>query len=1052
MAKFTPSINIIRDENLEVNYIVTPNASSISSQISSDYKKGLRAFTLIGSYGSGKSTFLHEFDRGLRGKKNLEVALSGNFEKVESIRIVGQYQSLISHFEEILDIDKDFEGHQKIFDALYQKTRKTDLLVIYIDEFGKFLEYAAKHNPEKELYFFQLLAEFAGDTQKNILLLTTLHQNFEAYSSNSTESQRQEWKKVKGRLKEITFNEPIEQLLFLAAQKLNSTKCEVPSKARLARLKNLFTTSRIDFEELESQLAPLDFLSAAILTRALQAYGQNERSLFTYLETDLPNKEWVSLPDIYDSILFSFYTHLNSAYNIHYRNWQAFQAAVERVENSSIKFVEEASRITKVIALLQQFGSKASIIDEVMLIAYFHPIIDENIVREAIAELEKIGAIRFTRYNNSYKISEGTDVDFDQELLKAEANLDRTIDVANELNKHFSFPIVQAKANSYRTGTPRMFGFRISDRPLTKLKPENEIDGFINLVFGKQENLESYITEVKNHHSPTLFGFYSNAEDIEEHLFEIIKTQEALKRHTDDLVAKKEFEKIIESRKRILSHLVLDSLYTNKVKWHFLNSSSNTIRSQRELNATLSEICASVYPKTPIFNNELVNKHKPSSSINTARRQYFKQLCECWNSTDLAFSEDKFPPEKAIYRSLLLANGMHVKIKNSWELSSPHNENNFSPLWEASITFLQSAKLEKRPLSELFMSLSEKPFKLKQGFVDFWIPTFLFINRGDFALYEGEKFIPELNESILHLITRQPDKYLIKSFEIDELRLRVFNKYREVLQQGDGTLNSSDLIESIKPFMVFYKTLNDYSRRTETISQEAQALRECIIGAKDLENTFFQAIPKALDFRLDSNSDISDKELSEFAVKLNDAIQEIKNAYTNLLSRFESFLCNEIIGQNVSFSQYKRNLQSRLEGIKEHRLSPKQKVFVGRVNSPLNDRESWLASIAQAILNKPLDQIKDHEEEVLKDRMAKMIEDLASLRELHKVKTTQGEQALRVNIATEQGIKSQTIVIPKNKQQNVVQLSEEIRSLLKKHKGLELAVLSKLLDERLKND
>ena len=1052
MAKFTPSINIIRDQNLEVNYIVTPNASSIASQISSDFHKGLRAFTLIGSYGSGKSTFLNEFDRGLKGGKSLNVALSRKFDKVESIRIVGQYQSLIAHFEEILDINNDFEGHQKKFDALYQKSLESDLLVIYIDEFGKFLEYAAKKNPERELYFFQLLAEFAGDTSKNILLLATLHQNFEAYSTNASENQRQEWKKVKGRLKEITFNEPVEQLLYLAAQKLNSSKGDVPGKAHLARLNKIFTTSRIDFEDLEARLAPLDFLSAAVLTRALQAYGQNERSLFTYLETDLPDKNWVTLSDIYDSILISFYSHLNSAYNIHYRNWQAFQSAVERAENSSIAHVKEASRITKAIALLQQFGSTASVIDDVMLASYFEPIIDGKIVRKAISELEKIGVIRFTRYNNSFKISEGTDVDFNQELLKAEANLDRTIDIANELNKHFTFPIIQAKAISYQTGTPRMFGFRISDKPLIKLNPENEIDGYINLIFCKHENLASHVSAVKDHKSPTLFGFYTNAEEIEDHLFEIIKTQEALKRHTDDLVAKKEFEKIIESRKRILSHLVLDSIYTNKVKWCFLNSTTNSIRSQRQLNATLSEICESVYPNTPIFNNELVNKHKPSSSINTARKQYFKQLCEEWSAPDLGFPEDKFPPEKAIYRSLLLANGMHVRMKDSWELSSPNNENNFEPLWEASSAFLQSTKLDKKPLNELFISLSRAPFKLKQGFIDFWIPTFLFINRGDFALYEGEKFIPELNESILHLIIRQPDKYLIKSFEIDELRLRVFNKYREVLQQGDGTLSSSELIESIKPFMVFYRTLNEYSRRTETISIEARALRECIIGAKDLENTFFEAIPKALNFQLETKNNVTDKELAEFALKLNNAIQEIKNAYINLLNRFESFLCKEVLEEAVVFDQYKQTLQSRLEGIKEHRLTPKQKVFVGRVNSPLNDRESWLASIAQAILNKPLDQIKDHEEDVLKDLTARMVEDLTNLKEVHKVNIKKGEQALRVNIATVDGVKSQTIVIPSNKYNDVVKLSEEIRSLLKKHKGIELAVLSKLMDEKLKND
>ena len=71
-------------------------------------------------------------------------------------------------------------------------------LVIFIDEFGKVLEHAAKNNPERELYFMQKLAEFVNVPSRNILLLTTLHQNFNAYSRTLNEVQKEEWTKVKG--------------------------------------------------------------------------------------------------------------------------------------------------------------------------------------------------------------------------------------------------------------------------------------------------------------------------------------------------------------------------------------------------------------------------------------------------------------------------------------------------------------------------------------------------------------------------------------------------------------------------------------------------------------------------------------------------------------------------------------------------------------------------------------------------------------------------------------------------------------------------------------
>ncbi len=213
-ASFSPSVNIIRDAKKDLSYIVTPNAEQVALQITDAFKKGVHAFTLIGSYRTGKSSFLWALQQTLQNKTHFFGQGFLTNGPVRIINLIGVHQSLIEHFAEQLEVKNSLKGNQKIFDALfqeYEKVRsKNGLLVIAIDEFGKFLEYAAKFDPDRELYFIQQLAEFVNDTDRNIILLTTLHQNFEAYSAiELSESQRQEWKKVKGRLKEITFRAPL---------------------------------------------------------------------------------------------------------------------------------------------------------------------------------------------------------------------------------------------------------------------------------------------------------------------------------------------------------------------------------------------------------------------------------------------------------------------------------------------------------------------------------------------------------------------------------------------------------------------------------------------------------------------------------------------------------------------------------------------------------------------------------------------------------------------------------------------------------------------------
>ena len=77
--KFTTSVNILRDSDRSLDYIATPNARLIAEQLSDDFNRGIHSFTLIGSYGTGKSSFIMAFDEGLRKKGELSVGLSNSF-------------------------------------------------------------------------------------------------------------------------------------------------------------------------------------------------------------------------------------------------------------------------------------------------------------------------------------------------------------------------------------------------------------------------------------------------------------------------------------------------------------------------------------------------------------------------------------------------------------------------------------------------------------------------------------------------------------------------------------------------------------------------------------------------------------------------------------------------------------------------------------------------------------------------------------------------------------------------------------------------------------
>ncbi|MFB5946399.1 hypothetical protein [Albibacterium profundi] len=1068
--KFNVSTNIIRDTGRELKYIPTPNAIRISNQISSDFKTGIRSFNIIGSYGTGKSSFLWAFEQTLKENKSYFGLNMLTNPKVEFIKIIGDYKSLKESFADFFEIKSNRNITENIFSEIYnhyyELGEKNPLLFIVVDEFGKFLEYASHNEPEKELYFIQQLAEFVNNSDNNIVLLTTVHQNFDAYAIHLESSQRQEWAKVKGRFKEITFNEPVEQLLMLASEYIEEKESTKRNERTIDELVNLLTRSKAfkvneDYiKRIARRLYPLDAVSAYILTLSLQKYGQNERSLFSFLEStdhtglyqhSILNDNFYSIAEVYDFLTYNYFSFLNSRYNPDFGAWKGIRTSIERIGSLFDGNLSDYERLVKTVGLLSINAQTGSYITRDFLITYAEKSLGIKSADKLIEDLELKKVILYRNYSNRYILFEGTDLDIPTALYEAGNKIDDITDVVTLLNKNYSLLPVLAKRAMFETGTPRLFEYKISSEPIPT-KPEGDVDGYINLVFNERNILSDIKKFSEKNEEAILYCYYLNSKDIKELLFEIEKTRKVIEENSDDQVAVTELKNIVLHQRNLLNHKILNSFFGDKasVIWVF-KGEQKVLKSQREFNAFLSEICQKVYDKTPYFNNELVNKHKISSSIHTAKRNYFRALANDWDVPHLGFPKDKFPPEKTIYLSLLENNGIKLCDDNSSSLIEPHNENGFYDLWEASMEFLNSAKLSKRNVSEFIDTLSNKPFKLKQGFIDFWVPTFLFIKRDEYALFNENIYTPTINEDILELIAKVPKDFEIKSFALEGVKLDIFNSYRKFLNvEANNGGNAQTFIETIKPFLVFYRALPQYSKTTKRLSKESIAIREAIANSKDPEQSFFEDFPTALGYSV-AKIQKDRAELQNFITQLQDSIKEIRNCFDELVNRFDSFLQERYWGEPTSFEEYKVNFQNRYKGLHRHLLLNAQKSFVQRIDSQIEDKKAWLSSLAQSLTGKSLEKFNDEDELLLYDKFADMILALDSLNKISKTKFDENKEiALDIKINSfAEGMKNTVIRLPKGKNEEVQSLEKKIRELLSKDKSIDLAALTAVLKDLL---
>jgi hypothetical protein len=1070
---FTPSINIIRDQNNDVNYIPTINGQEAFNKIINGYLQGTRSFSIVGSYGTGKSSFLLAFQKVVTGAANYFPNSNARFTLKDAsfISLVGKYKSFEAELTK--ELKNRYSKNIDLFELLekFSKEVKKEnkLGVITIDEFGKFLEYAVNNDAEKEMYFIQQLAEFVNDSSKNLLFITSLHQSFSSYAYGMDKQKRNEWDKVKGRLIEIGFNEPVEQLLYLASERLakedfnNQNKTTNQTKLFKAIDESSAFPLKDHFHfDVAKKLYPFDILSAAITTSALQEYGQNERSLFTFIENNDfkglrdydKSNPFYNLACVYDYLTYSLYTYLNSKYNPHFSQWNSLKVAIDRVETSFDSNISDYLKIIKTIGLLNLFIKQGAKLDDKFLNIYCELSLGIKNPSSLIDNLRKEKIIIYRSFSKRYVLFEGTDVDIEQELINAESRLGAESNIFNYLHEYFDFPIITAKSIFFKKGTPRYFEYILSEKAILDIPNSSKTDGIINIVFDTNLKEKELITKSKDCQETILYGYFKGTEELRDIIREIEKIKIVQKEYTNDKVVQRELDDLFQHQVQELNQLFKGFLIDNSKNSWYYKGNLKKFQSERQFNRFLSEVCEEMYPSTPVLKNELMNRERVSGVISRARRELISRLIEKSHIENLDFPKDKFPADKTIYLSLIKNTGIHQEIKGKWCLDKPSDET-YKELWNTCEQFLLDCNVSRRNLGELIGRLQKRPFKLKQGFIDFWIPLFLIAKETDFAFYEGDAFVPSLTDDTLDVALKQPQKYYIKSFYLDEDRLKIFNNYRFILDQIEvDKASTNSFIETIKPFLTFYRGLVPFSKQTKAISKEAINLRNSIKEAIDPEKSFFEDYPRAMGYAL-SDFFKSDDKLESFAIKLRGCIQELSSAYENLINRFEEFLNRDILGQELSFPDNKELLKKRYKKLKLESLKPNQKVFYQRINTALDDRKSWLNSVAMAIIGKSLDNFTDNDEALLKTKLKKLIGELDNLTDLSKKDIdTEREEVLKLEITSfVKGVQKNLIRIPKSKNTEIAKLEKEVKAKLSAgDKQLNIALLVKLLQEQIDNE
>ena len=437
-------------------YVATGHIQASLDRISGglDRNSGQRAWRITGDYGSGKSSFALLLAYLFAGKDSdlppqlrrsidltsvkrhkpryLPVLITGSREPlaIVVIRALGRaLEDLGRSRGGVLDRIKRFLGSpagpsadsdalEIVLEAnseLIAKQQAGGLLII-LDELGKFLEFAALHPERQDVFFLQQLAEASTRSrQEPLFVVGLLHQGFSAYADQLSQSGQKEWEKIAGRFEELVFDQPLDQIVHLISAALNVPleRCprglEPKAKAAMREAIDLgwYGTAPpiTSLTQGAASLYPLHPTVIPVLLRLFSRFGQNERSLFSFLLSNEPYglqtfaqrmaspETFYRIQDLYDYAASNFGHRLSVQ---SYRNhWSHIDSLIRSFRSSS----EAEIAVLKTVGLLNLINSPELVpTEESLVLAVSEGTASAmDAVRAALHRLRKETSILYSR-------------------------------------------------------------------------------------------------------------------------------------------------------------------------------------------------------------------------------------------------------------------------------------------------------------------------------------------------------------------------------------------------------------------------------------------------------------------------------------------------------------------------------------------------------------------------------------------------------------------------------------------------------------------------------
>ena len=856
------------------------------------------------------------------------------------------------------------------------------LFVVY-DEFSKYLEANIKEASVSDTKMLQDFAEKcnrSGSNQMHLMLIS--HKEISNYIDSLPKQKVDGWRGVSERFKHIHLNnnftqtyEIISSVIIKSKGIWSSFKKEYKDSfdALVSRYDTHAIFSDMTNEESERTIYdcyPLHPVSTFILPRLSERVAQNERTLFTFLSargtSTLPSFLNAYQDDCFRVItpdmIFDYFEPLfrkESFSSELHKNYILAKTILEKLDPLSL-----ASKIIKTISLiyiLEQFDKIKPTIDELdgmYSLEYTH-----EEIKNTIDDLIYKEYVIYLKVSNEYlRLKQTSGVDIRQAISDEIERTEGSFSIKETLNssslENYMYP---SRYNDEREMT-RYFSFQfietneILDDVDWDIKSEkDDADGMVyGIIPDNNMDIEDLVEKVCNsskgqvRHIFIVPRKYDDIREIVSKFNAVIRLRNAAE---GDETLFDEYEVVYEDLRDVIYGFI--NSYTHPEYYRSIyvhNGERQSITRKAALSDLMSRICENVYSKTPIINNEAINKHELTGTAYTSRSKIIAGLLRNTLEENLGLSGTG--QEVSIMRSTLIRKNILRHDLTGTTICLETGDENMDHMLSVISDCIHEAKRQGSfEFKELYRRLTapEYAIGLRESLIPIYLAAVLHEFRQESVII-GALGQEPLSVDTLLQIEAEPSMFQIQYLDWDPAKEEFVRDLEDIFCEyvvpAEKAANSYDYI--VSAMKRWYMSLPKYSK--EKTPDTANKRHRCLIrllkqGTGSYE-TLFVRLPR--EYGLD-----------EVDHSLAEQVKESKSYYDGVLSDLIETMISEVKGIYASgtgrASQKRCSLTSVIKDWCE-RLNPQvfEQLFengadrcIGYFREVTNDEKAFVIRLAQ---------------------------------------------------------------------------------------------------------